>query len=231
LAYSWNSNYQTLHAVLPAGVFIIIALHTIMDMYGRQAAYHQVFTAAFSLGIASLFYLPLTYMLLLLWFTLITYRVSAWREYAVSVIGYVLPFIYYVSWLFWNDRLGVDLQQLPASLFNFILPARISLLNTIWLLVSLFVTIITMMAVLNVMNDKLISLRRKAWVLFNYTLVALVIVVVAGWPFLSVNYLFVIPMSFFIAGSISLIKRSFWFEMIVFAYFMLFISLRVYLIL
>jgi hypothetical protein len=220
-----------MHAVLPAGVFIIIALHAIMDMYGRQAAYHQVFTAAFFLGIASLFYLPLTYMLLLLWFTLITYRISAWREYAVALIGYILPFIYYVSWLFWNDRLGVDLQQLPASLFNVILPARISLLNTLWLLVSVLVTIITMMAVLNVMNDKLISLRRKAWVLFNYSIVALLIVLVAGWPFLSVNYLFVLPMSFFIVGSLSLIKRSFWFEMIVMAYFLLFISLRVYLIL
>lgn len=230
LAYSWNSNYQTMHALLPAGIFMIIALNSIMTMYGRQAAYHQIFTAVFSLGIASLFYIPLTYLLLLIWLTLITYRISSWREYAVSIIGYVLPFIYYVSWLFWNDSLVQGLRQLSGSLFNLILPARLSLINTIWLSASAFFTVVTMMAVLNAMGDKLISLRRKAWVLFNFSFTSIIVVLLAGWPILSANYLFVIPMSFFITGSLTLIKRSFWFEILALAYFMLMISMRVYLI-
>ena len=69
LAYSWNPDFQTMHALLPAGIFIILALNAIMIMYGKQAAYHQVFTAAFPLGIASLFYLPLAYLFLMIWFT------------------------------------------------------------------------------------------------------------------------------------------------------------------
>jgi hypothetical protein len=230
LAYSWNGNYQTMHALLPAGVFIIIALNALMSMYGQPAAYHHVFTTAFSLGIASLFYIPLTYMLLLIWFTFITYRISGWREYAVSVIGYLLPFIYYVSWLFWSDSLPEGLSLLTGSLFNLVLPARLSLINTIWLSVSAFFVVVTMMAVLNVMGDKLISLRRKAWVLFNFSLTSIIVVLFAGWPILSTNYLFVIPMSFFITGSLMLIKRSFWFEMLALVYFLLLISMRVYLI-
>lgn len=230
LAYSWNGNYQTMHAVLPAGIFIIIALNAMMAMYGQQAAFHKVFTAAFSLGIASLFYIPLTYLLLLIWFTLITYRISSWREYAVSIIGYVVPFIYYASWLFWSDSLQQGLNQLSGSLFNLVLPARISVVNTIWLSVSAFITVVTMIAVLKTMGDKLISLRRRAWVLFNFSFTAIILVLLAGWPILSANYLFVIPMSFFITGSLTLIKRSFWFEMMALAYFLLLISMRVYLL-
>jgi hypothetical protein len=79
LAYSWNADFLTLHALLPASIFIVIALNSIMRMYGKQAAFHQVFTAAFSLGMASLFYIPLTYLLFMVWFTLITYRISSWR--------------------------------------------------------------------------------------------------------------------------------------------------------
>ena len=228
LTYSWNSNYQTMHAILPAGILIIIALNAIMGMYGRPAAYHQVFTAAFSIGIASLFYIPLAYLMLMIWLTLITYRISSWREYAVSIVGFILPLIYYVSWLFWNDNLPSGLHQLSDNLFNLILPPRLSVVNMIWLWVSGFVLVVAMMAVLNIMNDKLISLRRRSWVLFNFSLTVVILMIFSGWPMLSANYLFVIPISFFITGSLTLIKRRFWFEVLALSYFILFIAMRVY---
>jgi len=159
-----------MHAILPAGILIIIALNAIMGMYGRPAAYHQVFTAAFSIGIASLFYIPLAYLMLMIWLTLITYRISTWHEYVVSVVGFILPLIYYISWLFWNDNLPSGLHQLGDNLFNLILPPRLSIVNMIWLWVSGFVLVVTMVAVLNIMNDKVISLRRRSWVLFNFSL-------------------------------------------------------------
>jgi hypothetical protein len=230
LAYSWNGDFQTMHAVIPATLFIIIALNSIMGMYGKQGAYQDVFIAAFSIGLASLFYIPLAFLLLMIWFTLITYRISSWREYAVSVIGYILPFIYYVSWLFWNDNVRNGLNQLSGSLINLILPPRISIISTIWLSASAFIMIVAMFAVLNVMNDKLISLRRRSWVLFNFSFTVLVAILIAGWPILSANYLFVIPLSFFLTGSFSLIKRSFWFEMLALAYLLLLICIRVYVV-
>lgn len=228
LAYSWSSKYQTMHAILPAGIFIVIALNSIMGMYGRQAAYHQVFTAAFSIGIASLFYIPLAFLLLMIWFTFITYRISSWHEYAVSVIGFILPFFYYISGLFWFDNFPKGLYQLSASMFNFILPPRLSAVNTIWLYISAFVLVVTMFAVLKLMNDKLISLRRRSWILFNFSFAVLIIMLLSGWPILSINYLFAIPMSFFITGSVTLIKRKFWFEMLALGYFLTFVAVRVY---
>jgi hypothetical protein len=216
-----------MHALLPAGIFVIIALNSLMMMYGRQTAYHQVFTAAFSIGLASLFYLPLAYLLLLVWFTLVTYRVSTWREYIISIIGFATPVVYYMSWLFWNDNLESGLQHASAALFRLIRPERISLFDTIWLSVSAFILVITMFAILNIMSDKLISLRRKAWVLFNFSFTALIAVFVAGWPILNANYIFVIPLSFFLTGSFSLIKRPFWFEVLAIGYLLLLVVMRV----
>lgn len=230
IGYSWNSNFQTLHAIIPASLFIIIALNSIMGMYGRPAAYHQVFTAAFSIGIASLFYIPLAYLLVTIWFTLITYRISSWREYAVSIIGFILPLLYYVSLLFWNDELPTGLHHVTDALLNIILPARLSVVNTIWLSFSAFILIVTMVAVLNAMNDKLISLRRRSWVLFNFSLMALVMMLLTGWPILSANYLFVIPMSFFITGSVTMIKRKFWLEMLALGFFLFFVGMRIYMV-
>jgi hypothetical protein len=228
LAYSWNSNYQTMHALLPAGILIIMALNSIMRMYGRQEAYHQVFTASFSIGIASLFYISLAYLLLMIWLTLITYRISTWREYAVSIAGFSLPLIYYLSWLFWNDNLPSGLHQLSETLFNLILPPRLSVVNMIWLWISGFIMVVTMVAVLNIMNDKLINLRRRSWVLFNLSLTVVIMMIFAGWPMLSANYLFIAPMSFFITGSLTLFKRRFWFEVLALGYLILFVAMRVY---
>jgi hypothetical protein len=230
LAFSWNVNYQTMHALLPAGIFIIIALSSMMVMYGRQAAYHQVFTATFSIGIATLFYIPLAYLLLLIWFTLITYRVSTWREYAISIIGFILPFIYYLSWLFFNDSVETGLKQLYSILFNLIRPERISLVNTIWLSASAFILLVSMFAVLNIMSDKLISLRRRAWVLFNFSFTSVIALLLVGWPILNANYIFVIPLSFFLTGSFSLVKRPFWFEILAVGYFLLLVGIRIYLV-
>ena len=86
-----------------------------------------------------------------------------------------------------------------------------------------------MVAVLNIMNDKLISIRRKSWVLFNLSFTVVIIMIFAGWPMLSANYLFAAPISFFVTGSLTLFKRRFWFEVLAMAYFILFIAMRIYL--
>jgi len=229
LAYSWNGNFQTMHAILPAGILIIVSINSIMRMYGQTAAYHQLFTASFSIGIASLFYTPLTYLMIMIWLTLITYRISTWREYAVSLVGFILPVIYYLSWLFWIDELPSGLNRLSDSMFHFVLAPQLSTVNTIWLSVSAFIMVVTMVAVLNIMNDKLISLRRRSWVMFNLSISVVILMLLSGWPMLSANYLFIFPISFFITGSLTLIKKRFWFEMLTLGYFILFIVIRVYL--
>lgn len=226
ITFSWNISYLTMHAIIPACIFIIIAINSILGMYGRQAPYRQVFTAAFAISVASLFYLPLVYMILLLWFSLISYRISSWREYVITIIGFVLPWVYYVSLLFWNDNVLIGLKKMADSLFNLVLPERLSMINILWLSVSVFILIITMTAVLNVVSDKLISLRRRAWVMFSYCIASLIVVLLSGWPILSANYLFVIPLSFFITGSVSMLKRPFLFEMLALAYFILFVGMR-----
>lgn len=228
IAYSWNDGYQTLHALLPANLFMLFALYSIMKMYGRQAAFHQVFSASFSIGIASLFYAPMVYMLLLVWISFLTYRVSTWREYAVSIIGFALPFVYFLSWLFWEDRLLQGCKQFVETLF--VLPhfSNLPVIQSVWFSLSGIFLMVAMLAVLNMMGDKLISLRRRAWVLFNFGFCGLIAVMMGGCQIVPANYIFVIPLSFFITGSLSLLKRPLWAELMAISAILLLIFIRVY---
>jgi len=227
-AYSWNIDFQTIHAIVPASVFLIVALNSIMVMYGHQAAYDKVFIASFSISIASLFYIPIAFFLLFVWFSLITFRISSWREYVISLIGITVPYLYYITWLLLNHSFISGMNQFLDSLVNFVLPARLSMIYALWLAVSTGVLLIAMAIVLNIVSDKLISLRRKTWIFFNFSVVSFFTIVMAGWPMLSANYLFVVPMAFFLAVGLALVKRSFWIEILFLLYFLLFISLRVY---
>jgi len=228
LAYSWNTEYQALHALLPANLFLIIALYAMMVMYGRQAAFHQVFTSSFAIGIASLFYIPSAYMLLMIWFSFITYRVSTWREYVISVIGFSLPYLYFASWLFWNENLLEGFNLFISALF--IMPnfERLTVIEIVWFSYTGFALIFAILTVLNIMGDKLISLRRRAWVLFNFSFCALIAVLLTGCHIIPGNSIFVVPFSFFVTGSLVLMKRPLWAEIICAAALLLFIFMRIY---
>jgi hypothetical protein len=228
LAFSWNDAFMTLHAQLPAGIFVLLALNFILRMYGRQAAYTDIFSASFSLGMASLFYLPLAYLLLLIWFTFITYRVSSWREYAISIVGFTLPFLYYMSWLFWNDQFRSGMEHLGSRLIRFQIPERLPLNETVWLWFSAFVAVVSIIAVLNAMGDKLINLRKRAWVMLSFSLTSGILLVLSGWPILSWNYLFALPMAFFLTGSLTMMRKPFFFELIALVYFVLFVLIKLY---
>lgn len=214
LAFSWNPDFLTLHPVLLSGLFLIITLNALLTMYGKQASYHQVFTASFALAIASLFWFPIIYLLPAIWFALFAYRISAWREYVIVLIGFVLPYIYFFSWMYWEDSLWIGLARFNSILFILEIAPRFAFVPMLWLSFSAFLLIIAVITVLNALNDKLISLRRKAWVFFILAIVPVFVFLFTGWPYLSGNYLFIISLSFFLTACISFVKRSFWFELI-----------------
>ncbi len=228
IAYSWNSSYLTLHAVLFSGVLLMIGTQAILMVFGHHGPYKQVFTVAFSFAVAALFFIPLVYFILFIWFAFIAYRISTWREYSISILAFLAPFVYYASWLFWFDEFAKGMTEFLKPLFRLALPTHISVSQIIWLAATAFVFMILMTMVLNVMNDKTINLRRRAWVFFNFGFIAFIAVILSGFPILQANYLFAIPAAFFFTGSLTFFKRTFWIETILITLFALFISLRLY---
>ena len=226
LVYSWNPDFQALHAMLPAGFFLLLAIQSLLVAYGKHEMHKEVFNASFFISVASLFYLPSAFLLVFLWFVLITYRVSGWREYLISFVGFGIPFVYYFSGLYWNDNLEWGLQLLIKSFFNFTVVKSFTNLQMAWLIASVLILLLGIFAVLNVMKDKVISLRRRSWALFDLVIAASIAVCLTGFNFMGSNYLFALPMSFFITGSIFLPKRPFWSETLTLAYFLFFVVIR-----
>ncbi len=93
------------------GVFFFALFYLkIFNFQSSTKIITTAFDAGLSLGIVSLFYPPVLFLLLFIWLALLTYQVDEWRPYFTSIIGMLLPWFFILSGFFWFDRLPEVLQ-------------------------------------------------------------------------------------------------------------------------
>jgi hypothetical protein len=98
----------TFNPLLFTNFFIILFLNAQFHFYRADSAVFQVFDAGFFVGIAALFYWPSMFLFPLIWAALIILRPFEWREWIASLVGLVLPFIFFAAVLYWFDMMSVS---------------------------------------------------------------------------------------------------------------------------
>ena len=94
--------------LLFANFFIIVFLNSIFNFYRSDTAVFEVFNAGVFIGLASLFYWPCLFLFPLTMASLFVLRPFNIREWVVSFLGVLLPFLFYGSVLFWLDMLSIN---------------------------------------------------------------------------------------------------------------------------
>jgi len=112
----------SLHPIVIANLFMLFALHKLMQTYRKETAYSEAFSTGFFISLSVLFYIPSVVFVLLLWIGLIIIRPFIWREWVISFIGFTLPLIYLVFYYFWNDKL--DALQYDVLYYTIIAPQK-----------------------------------------------------------------------------------------------------------
>ncbi len=100
-----NEAMLVFHPAMLANLFIIFALHKMMNAYRKNSAFSEVFDAGFLLSMASVFYFPSVILFPVLGFGLFIFRTFNWRELFVSFLGVCVPYCFVVTYYFWNDSL------------------------------------------------------------------------------------------------------------------------------
>jgi hypothetical protein len=228
---SWNSSLSAMNPLLPAGLLIAVSIFTLMRMYGQSEPYRQVFIASALIGLASLFYFPAMYFLIMVWISLVTYRITSWREWIIAFIGFLIPFIYLISWYFWNDEFILILQKIIASVDNPGITLRgIENYEIVWLVLTVFLLIITLSIVINLVQDKLISIRRRSFIMINFVVACSIMILLSGSSLLLVSKLLYMPLAFFIATSLSMMKKSIVLDIMIITYLLFLASTRLFIL-
>ncbi|MCH8331229.1 MAG: hypothetical protein IH946_07590, partial [Bacteroidetes bacterium] len=97
--------------VLFANTFLVIALGRLISIYNKPQCYQQVFDIGLLISVATLFFLPAIFFLVILFPSLMILRTFKWREWIITLIGFATPYFLTATYFFVNGTLMNFLNQ------------------------------------------------------------------------------------------------------------------------
>ncbi len=108
----------TLSPVLMSTSFLLLAFGTLIKQMDRRGATDEVFEVGFYIGIAALFYLPSALFILWAIMSLLFYTGATFRQYSLSLFGFLFPFAATVLFYYLWDSLDDFNRNLLSSVFR-----------------------------------------------------------------------------------------------------------------
>lgn len=210
-----NNSMLELHPLLFANLFLLFALSKILNSYRKDIAFSQVFDTGLLISMASLFYFPCIVFFPIIGIALVIFRPFQWREWIISFIGVLVPYIFVITWYFWNnilDYLLYDKMFFPMVFKN----KAESYSQTFYFMISVgcIIAVLSFGKLFNGLSGGS-QKTKKALVLmiwwFSFSGISLILA-----PELSTKYysLSVIPVSIICSNYFLRMKRELWGELL-----------------
>lgn len=209
--------HQSFQTVYPSIIFMLLGIYRLFQAFDQRKAYSQVFDAAFLLGTGSLFYQNLVIMLpAFMAGSKILGRETRWRELTVTLTGFLVPWLFVVSWYYLRDQLPILINMLTT---NFTDPNDLISRNTSMMIFLGFLGVLTLAGSYTIAmqyDEKKISLRQYFLVFFMMFLSSVASIVLI--PSMSAEALIIaaIPISFLVTNMLLAYKKIFWGELILY---------------
>lgn len=95
-AFTTTTN-SFIHPALLANLFVLLSLYYFISTYRVDHALSDLFKAAFFMGLAPFFYTNYLLLLPLCFMMLIILRPFQWRDWAITLLGFLLPLYFFMS--------------------------------------------------------------------------------------------------------------------------------------
>ena len=213
LITSGMPDLHAMHPVYPAALFLVLTLDRIFNAYDKEVIHSNAFDAGIYLAIGSLFYLDLVFFFPLLWFGFIILKQKVnWREYILTTIGFVLPWLAALAYYFIagkEDELTHTVQMNFTSHQIFV-EQNLSFLLYIGYLILL--TCVGSFFMLSQYADKRISSRKYFKVFFWIFLISIILIGANRAVSQEIVLLLAIPLTYLISNYFIFMKRQIWGE-------------------
>lgn len=207
MLFSPQENYFT--SSLCVVLLLSFSLGNMAGMFGRQYPYLQVLNASMAISISSMIFPYTILFIFFVWFGFLTYSVNSWREWVISVIGLILPYIYLLFAFFWNDNLNFILNSYNSFFknlsINFSLPSTDQLITLS--LLTLFY-LMSMFKFISEASDKIISIRKRMWLTFQFSFICLVVMALSGNSIYLILPVIYVPLALMLSYSLHNQRRS-----------------------
>jgi hypothetical protein len=211
---------HAMHPVYPAAIFLILAIDRIFDTYDKDVIHSNAFDSGIFLAIGSLFYMNLVFFFPLLWIGFIILKPKVnWREYVLTTLGFVLPWLVAVTFYLATGRNEELIQTLQSNITFHQIFFRDNLPIQIYSGFLIVLTLLGSVSLLSQFDGKKISSRRFFKTLFWIFLIAVVLTIANRAVSQEIIVILAIPLSYLISNYLIFMKRPFWGE--IFLYILL----------
>lgn len=202
-------DYQLLNPVLPASVFLMIAVRRIMDGYRKPGTAFNFFDASLLIGVGSLFYFNLVWFALLVIIGIAILRTGNVKELIISIIGLITPPLITVGIYY---SIGKDISLLPKdlyyNLFSGVGEHFFSTISIIGLILLGMIVLISLIYLLSVINSKKIKSRKTFTELIWVLVISIIIYLVVPSASFELIWLAGIPVSYILAHYFIFTKKK-----------------------
>lgn len=205
--------------IILSSVFLIAVLYLLIAIYLEEDAFDKVFYSGFLIACASFIYFPAIFFIFFVLFTFVIYRLYKWREWVIAAMGFLTPYLFYFTWLFWFDELTetiITFKYFISSLFLLQTSIRFNILEYI-IFAGLLISFLRAAFYLSAtVNDNLITVRKRYWSVFWFFIVSVFIFIVSWFEGIYNPVFLIIAATIVITYYLSSLKRFFWQELILY---------------
>ncbi|MBR8535582.1 hypothetical protein KDU71_08425 [Carboxylicivirga sediminis] len=206
---------QKLHPVWFFTPLLILAIERLFSAAGQRKAMTWCFEASFALSLGTLFYAKGIYFMAFLWMIMFILRLLTIRSFMASIIGLALPYLFSFAYYFWFDQADVFLETVvenfisPIAFFNHTIYSQI---YNGFIIFLVFVSILSVVRILPAIK----IITRKHYRIFIWLIVLCVVAAITPYYSLEVMPIWAIGTSIVLGRFLSLIRRRFIQELILF---------------
>jgi len=191
--------FQMLNPVLPAAVFLILGIRSIVESYKVYSTAFSFFDAGILIGTGSLFFAPLIWMGILLLAGIVILRTVNLKEIIISIVGIATPlFIVYGIMYVSGEDMPEQLSAFSWNLFGKEISFPVTGVKLAIIIIAAIMILIAVAQLLLALNMKKIKSRKTLMLLFWVFFIALGITIFSGSVSGEMHWLLIIPPSYFL---------------------------------
>jgi hypothetical protein len=210
---------QDLNPAVFAVSFFIPAIDKMFASYKEENLSYKYFEAALLISVGSMFYSRAVLLMFILWTALAILRTPNWREWIISVIGFVLPYIFMTLILYLMD---VNIQEYFSKIAANLKITRgvnfFDLFSILFYAFILFLVGISSLQMIRIYQGLKIYARMYYLVLFWMFILTLIFVIAFYNQSPELIYFLAIPVSYILTFYFYSLKLN-WMGEILFTFF------------
>jgi hypothetical protein len=202
-------DHQLLNPVLPASIFLILAIIRIMDGYHKTGTAYNYFDAGILISTGSLFYANLIWFGLLVMIGIALLRTGNLKEIIISILGLLTPYLitfslYYVI----GKDVGALIKLLGDNLFTRATYYPFPRLTIVALIFSGALILFSIIQLLKHMNTKKIKSRKTFSLMIWIFLISIIVYFALPSASVEIVWLTSIPVSYFLTHYFVSVKKK-----------------------